>query len=876
MSEDDLRTIERSYADNDEITMAQRLAAEIADGAPERLDVASGYLAVSVWDTVGDALENLSAFRLLIGKDWELVRTREDEEADIAHLVEQAIRDESQPPRLPVPADAAAMAGFIRFLERDSSEVKAWRGDGFLHAKAYILDASVGVGSANFTGAGFTRNRELVMWRQDRAAVREVKDWFQGFWESPASVDYKRDLLDALKATRFGGHDYTPYEVMIRVLADRYGLDKPPSLEQATFTLKWFQTDAVMRLVRLLSSPARGALLADAVGLGKTFMALGVIHHFLHQRRESVRGRPVTLIIPASLRPTWETVLYRYNLAWAVNIVHVQALRADFEVADLSGADLVVIDEAQRLRGGGIWFQKAVELLRDSVSKGADPRVLLLSATPVNTSIRDLTNLLRVATKNRRNVWAPEIPDFERYLKRVERDNVDPYPLLDRSVVRRSRSDIVTAYEQRRLTDPYTEPITLPKRRLSHVPYEYDTAAGAATSVFDVFANVVENLYLAPYDLERFRRDRLDADGDDVEASSLAGLYVTGLLKRFESSLAAVAISLRRLDRVLSLFADALRLDPPRLLSIADSPNLRRLIETEARADTDEDGDVDSQFESLLSTLIPLDDAAAYDVARIHDAIADDRAGVAKLLSVLPDRSDDGKYKALLDVLTRPMSGQTIGLRGRRLLLFTQFRDTAVYLNQRLAADAESNPYLGIVTVLHGGSTSQQRAATAATFDPDQIGDIALAATGQETPRVLVTTDILAEGHNLQLAEAVLNYDLHWNPQVAVQRAGRVDRLNSPHDTVYLLSFLPEDNLERLLGLMDRLDKRFRLYKQLGLADEPVTNLPADQIVSKSLEQLRRIYRDDNDVLDEIEKTWTFGSTDYMRSPLEAFLRQRG
>ena len=106
-----------------------------------------------------------------------------------------------------------------------------------------------------------------------------------------------------------------------------------------------------------------------------------------------------------------------------------------------------------------------------------------------------------------------------------------------------------------------------------------------------------------------------------------------------------------------------------------------------------------------------------------------------------------------------------------------------------------------------------------------------------------------------------------------MQRSGRVDRLNSPHATVYLVSFLPEDGLDRLLGLVDRLNDRFRLYRRLGLADEPVTRLPADQVVGVSLEQLRRLYRDDDGVLDDIERTWTLGSTDYMRTPLEAYLR---
>ena len=184
-----------------------------------------------------------------------------------------------------MPADASTVREFISFLERDTVEVRAWRGGGFLHAKAYVLDSSVGVGSANFTAGGLTHNRELVMWRQDDAVVRELRDWFERYWDDPTSVDYKPDLIEALRATRFGGSEYSPYELLIRTLAERYGLERPPALEEATFQLRWFQVDAVYRLIKLLGAPARGVSLADAVGLGKTYMALGVIYHFLHEKR---------------------------------------------------------------------------------------------------------------------------------------------------------------------------------------------------------------------------------------------------------------------------------------------------------------------------------------------------------------------------------------------------------------------------------------------------------------------------------------------------------------------------------------------------------------------------------------------------------------
>ncbi len=140
---------------------------------------------------------------------------------------------------------------------------------------------------------------------------------------------------------------------------------------------------------------------------------------------------------------------------------------------------------------------------------------------------------------------------------------------------------------------------------------------------------------------------------------------------------------------------------------------------------------------------------------------------------------------------------------------------------------------------------------------------------------MLVATEVLAEGHNLQLAQAVVNFDLHWNPQVAVQRAGRIDRLNSPHATVSLLSFLPDEGLDAHLGLLHVLDERFNLIHHLGLGDEPVTPLPGDR-QSVTFDYLRRLYADEVSVLDEIERSFTLGSTDYMRAPLEAFILNAG
>ncbi|GIU98080.1 MAG: hypothetical protein KatS3mg013_1883 [Actinomycetota bacterium] len=187
------------YSDNDKVTVADRLAAEIRDD-PRKLDVATGFLTPSVWGIVGGPLSELGSFRLLLGKDFELAKQgREREEEDIRELVRQALVDDTQPPRLPLEEDAANMQGLIDFLARDTSDVRVWT-EGFLHAKAYLLAKSVGVGSANFTAGGLQLNRELVAWRQDLGVVRQVQEWFDRLWDAPESAPYKEELIGILEA----------------------------------------------------------------------------------------------------------------------------------------------------------------------------------------------------------------------------------------------------------------------------------------------------------------------------------------------------------------------------------------------------------------------------------------------------------------------------------------------------------------------------------------------------------------------------------------------------------------------------------------------------------------------------------------------------
>ncbi|MGB8264801.1 MAG: helicase-related protein [Candidatus Velthaea sp.] len=849
-----------SYSDNTkDLTVAQRLIEEI-DAAPTLLDVVTGYLAPSAWEVLAGSLDKVGRFRLLLGKDYELASkaSKRSEEQRIKEMVRLALREEMQAIALPTAVDADSVRRLLKFLSRPDTEVdfRVFEGGGeFLHAKAYILSGSVGVGSANFTASGLLRNRELVAWRQDRHVVTELNAWFDTLWSQ--GRPYKDELRQIISSSRFGDRAWTPFELLIRTLAERYGLELPKSLETARFSLKWFQEDAVFRLIRLLGGPAGGALLADAVGLGKTYMAMGVIHHFLYESAEKRVGRrkPVLVVVPASMRDTWADELKDKGMDWACDLITLQSLRSEFVVDEVNQADLVIIDEAHRLRGEGVWFQQCMRIVTTGT---LNKRVLLLTATPVHTGVTDLTNLLRLMTKNRRDAWAPAIADFEKYLQRVEKRESDPFPVLDRSVVRRSRTDILRALQERQSAGVIdAEPLRLPKREPKHIKYAY---GGTSPELFDVFAATLRDLELAPYDTDRFRFDNelFDTALYQPTASSLAGLFLAGLLKRFESSIRAVSISLSRLRMVLERSLALLAGKRPLFL---EPKIVRAFITTWTEGDVEGD-DLADEWDALTTEAVELD-AESYDIKRMSASIRADIKRVQRVLQIVPDSASDGKVKRLRSLLTRG------ALAGKRVLVFTQFRDTAIYLHQELTTPSEELGDVGIVGLVHGGTEGKARSRIAGSFDPNH----ATLKLGEEPIRVLVATDVLAEGHNLQLAEAIVNFDLHWNPQVIVQRAGRIDRLNSPHDRVFIYSFLPEEGLDAHLNLADTIDRRFGRIHFLGLGDEAVTEFSQD-VQTRTFEQIRRLYADDASVFDEIEQTLMIGSTDFMRQPLEKFLRE--
>ncbi|HLH69756.1 MAG TPA: phospholipase D-like domain-containing protein, partial [Candidatus Dormibacteraeota bacterium] len=317
--------------------VADRLQAEL-EAKDGQLDIVTGYLAPSAFAVLAGVLDRARPTRILLGKDHQLeALSRERQEADLQALFAEALRTASIPERLPTPDQASEVAQALGFLRRDDVALKVWT-DGFLHAKAYILPDTVGVGSANLTAGGLVHNRELAMWREDRSVVEQLRAWFERYWEDEAAVDAKARLIETLERTTFGGFEFTPYQVLIRALASRYGIERPPSLEAATFQLEWFQEDAVFRLIRMIDHGAHGALLADAV-------ALGVIHHFLYRStRGAGSGPPVLILVPASMAPVWNEVLEQHGLAWACRVVNLQRLSSDADVRGYQGASLVVID----------------------------------------------------------------------------------------------------------------------------------------------------------------------------------------------------------------------------------------------------------------------------------------------------------------------------------------------------------------------------------------------------------------------------------------------------------------------------------------------------------------------------------------------------
>jgi hypothetical protein len=788
--------------------------------------VATAYFNPGGFGLLADGLEQLGRVRLLLGAEPERP------ERQLRPLKESVSPTRAARARL-----RRALEGHGRSLELDrdllgfdfsadqgarrlldwllSGKVEVRRlEDGFLHGKAFIVttdDEGVIAGSSNFTYAGLATNIELNLGHYDPHVVGQVVGWFNDLWDQAKAFD-----LAALYAARFEEH--APYLIYLRMLWERYGQELRNEADAAGLPrihLTAFQRDGMWRAKRILAE-RHGVVIADEVGLGKSFLAGELIREAVEERRQRV-----LVISPATLRDgMWKKFLATYQLG--VERISYEDLAGDKRLN--LGADgiklqfhpreyaMVVIDEAHNLRNPATLRANALRLLL----AGTPPKdLVLLTATPVNNALWDLYYLLAYFIKNDATFADAGIRSLRDHFANamaMNPDDLSPehlFDILDAVAVRRTRSFVKAYYPNDTVIIGDQEVhITFPTPRVEKVTYDLDVVL---PGFFDRFAHALDSPVAASGDpsvltLARYAPSRYRTDGD-VQAYEvqLAGLLRSGLLKRFESSAYAFAQTCRKMarshDAFLSLLAGG---------KVATGSALSDWIATDA----DDDDEVDIFIERHVAIL---DDATDYDLDLLHTDVVNDRdllLAFAKEAEVVT-RHDDPKLDALIEELaTIAAEAKKEGIGAdderdkRKVLVFSYFTDTVAWifehLTEMVGRDRRLAVYRGRIAALSGSFGSKAEVLwgfAPRTTDAPEGAD-------EDLYDIVIATDVLSEGVNLQQARHIINYDLPWNPMRLVQRHGRIDRIGSQHSAVFMRCVFPDAQLDDLLGLEERLHRK--------------------------------------------------------------------
>jgi SNF2 family DNA or RNA helicase len=689
-------------------------------------------------------------------------------------------------------------------------------------------------------------------------------------------VDFKDALVELLDASKFGTKEYTPYEVYTKALYEYFKEElgeNAPELGRSAVDLAEFQEDAVKKARRILAR-YDGVLIADSVGLGKTWIGKKLLEDFAYHRRQKA-----VVVCPASLREMWQRELASATIA--AQVVGMEELGRDtFDATPYGDADVIVIDESHNFRNDKanryLALDTMIQLHGGRGRDGEHKKVVLISATPINNDLYDLANQVRLFTQNRPDYFREAgIGDFNAYFRRarrlVRKDDVPAgvilFNLLEEVMVRNTRPYIRAAYPNATIKG---KPVAFPERRLHTIKYDLGAIYGG---LYDDIVAAIDSLSLAPYKLEAYKKKSAIADEErhkfeQGREEGLVGIFKTRFLKRLESSIEAFRLSLGRALTFEETYKDYL-LDR----KVVSSKDFQKAIRFLARDEEDDiaaasvadELDAVAEAKTYIDSL-PTVDLNEYDLRKLtHDVEAD-----VKTLKSLYQRTGallekDGKLERLKELL----AGK---LKGKKVLVFSTFKDTTRYLHRRLTQDANwlqaaGNPH---VRRIDSGNHPNERGHIIAQFAP--------VASGSENPTgekidLLISTDVLSEGQNLQDCGILINYDLTWNPIRLVQRNGRIDRIGSQHAQIGIYNLFPEEELEVLLHLIERLTDRISTIDELGLLDASVLG---EVVHPRTFNTIRRIRDEDGAVLDEEEARAELAGPEMLLKQLKDLLNRDG
>lgn len=850
----------------------------------QRTDFCVGYFNLRGWKEVADKIDSLSGATVIEGNDdvYRICRLlvgmqkmpidilRDYFSKDEDHIIDQAeaVKLKKQLAQefkdqltigTPTEADEKALRKLSQQM-KDKKVVVKLHLRYTLHAKLYLAysnDKRVPVigflGSSNLTLAGLVKQGELNIDVMDQDAANKLATWFDNRWNDRWCIDITKELIEIIDNSWAADRLVSPYHIYLKIAYHlsreaRAGINefKLPKVFQKE--LLEFQQKAVLVAAHHLHKRG-GVVIGDVVGLGKTITATALAKLF-----EDDFFLETLIICPKNLVEMWEDYAHKYQLRAKV----ISQSKVQTTLPNLRRYRLVVIDESHNLRNDQGSRYRAIK----SYLEENDSKVILLSATPYNKTYLDLSNQLRLFIADDKDLGiSPEryiesiggqvqftsqhTETFIRSIKAFEKSHFsdDWRELMRLYLVRRTRSFIKNNYAE---TDPTNGrkfltfadgsksyfPDRIPKR----VEYVFDPndpkdqyAKLYSTKVVDI----INNLELPRYGLQQYLNEKpLIKPTKDEElimqnlsraGRRLMGFCRTNLFKRLESSGYSFLLSLSRHILRNYVFVYAAQNHLPIPIGKNISQNLDDYLED---SDTDNDGE-ENHLKLILKEETYLQKAkelyalfasdsyknrfdwirSEFFASTLQQNLINDSRKILEILKLGKDWNpdEDRQLNALHDLLTKTHSKE-------KVLVFTQFADTAYYLTEQLKKR-------GISQIESVTGDDENPTAKAQRFSPHSNQKSDIINSGQEL-RVLITTDVLSEGQNLQDAHIILNYDLPWAIIRLIQRAGRVDRIGQKAEQIFCYSFLPEDGLENIINLRRRLSNRIRQNAEVVGSDE--------------------------------------------------------
>ncbi|MCF8302142.1 MAG: DEAD/DEAH box helicase family protein [Bacteroidales bacterium] len=782
---------------------------------------------------------------------------------------------------------------------KEKVSIKSMVKPNFLHGKMYHITQESGVekaitGSSNFTvkglGLGGKPNIELnLVVDSDRDRI-DLKNWFCELWGNKEGLveDVKDAVHKYLEQLYVENEPEFIYYKTLYHLFEKY-LDEQAKggllTEQTGFfeseiwnMLYEFQKDGVKGAINKILKH-NGCVIADSVGLGKTFEALAIIRYF-----EMLNYR-VLVLCPKKLSSNWTiyqsfhgsslnpfkkdkfnyTVLYHTDLGRVSG--HSKANGIDLENFNWGAYDLIVIDESHNFKGnplervtedGTSKMNRPKWLMEKIIKEGIQTKVLLLSATPVNNNLKDLRNQISLITEGNNSAlydatgikdialslknaqtlftnWADPKKTKERSIKQlIERLDSSFFKLLDELTIARSRKHIKSFYKAEQEVGKFpirNKPLSIYSNiDLKDRFYTYDELNKIILqyklSVYNPSAYVLKGKQ-SKYE-ELAKTSGVLAFKQSDREHFLIGMMKVNFLKRLESSIESFEISLDRtiqkIEKLEKKIREFQQLEPNSM-----EESLKDMEPDEDERDENEDDQEQWEVGKKLKF-----DLADLDLETWLEDLEADRHALNKLynfsVAVSPDR--DAKLKELQKLIKKKVQNP-VNSDNKKIIVFTAFADTATYLYDCLKDWCQQELDINIAIV--AGSI------TKTTFGKNDFGHILtnfspvsknrdkiLSMPDENEIDLLIATDCISEGQNLQDCDYLINYDIHWNPVRIIQRFGRIDRLGSKNESIQLVNFWPTKDLDNYINLKERVEARMALVDVTATADDNV--LSTDQI----------------------------------------------